>query len=256
MFARASRASSYEASDLATYRLTVSYDGRPFHGWQRHPGQPTVQGALENAVLETTGQRAPVEGSGRTDRGAHADAQVASVTVPDETPLGDLNDSLPAEIRVLAAERVEDGFHARMASTGKTYRYVIWNSPDCPAEQVGRVWHIPGALDVEPMRQACKHFVGELDFASFAKKPNFERASTVRHMRSMVLEHDAPRIIITMRADSFLYKMVRNIVRTIVKAGEGRITPDKVRAIIAANSRALAPGTAPASGLYLEAVHY
>lgn len=249
---------------MTTYRLTVSYDGRAFKGWQRHPGQPTVQGALEDALFETSGVRAPIEGSGRTDAGAHADAQVASVTVPEGTPLddligdltGDLNRALPQGIRVLDSAVVADGFHARRDSTGKTYRYVIWNDPECPEQQVGRVWHVPGPLDVEAMRAACKHFVGEIDFASFAKKPNFERATTVRRMQSVELEREGPTITITMRANSFLYKMVRNIVRTIVKVGEGRFGPEAVPALIAARDRQAAPGTAPASGLHLETVHY
>lgn len=241
---------------MATYRLTICYDGRRFKGWQRHPGQPTIQGALEAALLETTGVRAPVEGAGRTDAGAHADAQVASVTVPDDVVLGDLGDALPAGIAVLDTSIAADGFHARMSATGKTYRYEIWNAPECPEDRLGRVWHIPGALDVEAMRAACPYFVGELDFASFAKKPNFDRATTVRHMQRVELRHEPPTIIITMCADSFLYKMVRNVVRTIVKAGEGRVDPATIPQLIAARDRKAAPGTAPASGLHLETVHY
>lgn len=241
---------------MTTYRLTVSYDGSQFKGWQRHPGQPTVQGALEAALLETAGVPAPIEGSGRTDAGAHADAQVASVTLPEGVELGDLNPALPEGVRVIDASPIQEGFHARMDSTGKTYRYEIWNAPECPEEKVGRVWHIPGALDVEAMRAACPYFVGEIDFATFAKKPNFERATTVRHMQSVELEQEAETITITMRADSFLYKMVRNVVRTIVKAGEGRFEPSTIPDLLAARNRKAAPGTAPASGLYLEAVHY
>ncbi len=241
---------------MTTFKLTVSYDGSLFKGWQRHPGQPTVQGTLETALLESCGVRAPIEGSGRTDAGAHADAQVASVTLPEGTALGDLNSVLPAGVQLVDSAEVEEGFHARMDSTGKTYRYVIHNEPECPPDLVGRVWHIPGPLDVEAMRAACEYFVGELDFATFAKKPNFERATTVRNMQSVALEHDAPTITITMRADSFLYKMVRNVVRTIVKAGEGRFKADTIPALLAARDRKAAPGTAPASGLYLEAVHY
>ena len=241
---------------MTTFKLTVSYDGSLFKGWQRHPGQPTVQGTLETALLESSGVRAPIEGSGRTDAGAHADAQVASVTLPEGTALGDLNSVLPQGVQLVDSAEVEEGFHARMDSTGKTYRYVIHNEPNCPPELAGRVWHIPGSLDVEAMRAACEHFVGQLDFATFAKKPNFERATTVRNMQSVVLEHDAPTITITMRADSFLYKMVRNVVRTIVKAGEGRFKAETIPALLAARDRKAAPGTAPASGLYLEAVHY
>ncbi len=241
---------------MTTYRLTVSYDGSLFKGWQRHPGQPTVQGALEDALMAMCEVRAPIEGSGRTDAGAHADAQVASVTVPEGTQLGDWNEVLVPGVRVLDCTQVHEGFHARMESTGKTYRYEIWNAPDCPEERVGRVWHIPGGLNVDTMRHACTYFEGRIDFASFAKKPNFERATTVRNMRSVVLTYDQPLITITMRANSFLYKMVRNVVRSIVKVGEGRMPSERIAEILEARDRAAAPGTAPASGLFLEEVHY
>jgi len=241
---------------MPTYRLTVAYDGSPFFGWQRHPGQPTVQGTLEDALLQTTGVRAPIEGSGRTDRGAHADAQVASVTVPEGTDLSQLNTALPESIRVLEVEPTHEGFHARMEAKGKTYRYVIWNAPECPPELVGKVWHIPGKLDAKAMGPACRFFVGQIDFASFAKKTNFQRHSTMRRMHQVDLATDGPKITITLRADSFLYQMVRNIVRTIVRVGEGRLQADQIPAILAARDRAKAPGSAPASGLHLERVHY
>ncbi|MCP5021344.1 MAG: tRNA pseudouridine(38-40) synthase TruA [bacterium] len=241
---------------MATYKLTISYDGSRFKGWQRHPGQPTIQGALEDALMENTGIRAPIEGSGRTDSGAHADAQIASVTVPDGTELGDFNAVLVPGVQVLDIEPSHEGFHARKESTGKTYRYVIWNSFECPEELVGKVWHVPGHLDVEAMLEACPHFVGQIDFASFAKKPNFKRASTFRQMTRVDLEFEPPQITITMQANSFLYKMVRNVVRTLVRVGEGRMAPDDIPSIIALGDRSAAPGTAPASGLHLEKVHY
>ncbi len=241
---------------MASYKLTIAYDGSLFKGWQRHPGQPTVQGALEDALMKNTGVRAPIEGSGRTDSGAHADAQVASLTVPDGTELGDFNEVLVPGIKVLSVEDSHEGFHARKESTGKTYRYVIWNSFECPEDLVGKVWHIPGHLDVEAMIEACPHFVGQIDFASFAKKPNFKRASTVRQMARVEIEFDQPKIIITMQANSFLYKMVRNVVRTLVRVGEGRTDPTEIPDIIASADRAKAPGTAPATGLHLETVHY
>ncbi len=241
---------------MATYKLTIAYDGSQFKGWQRHPGQPTIQGALEDALMENTGIRAPIEGSGRTDSGAHADAQIASVTVPDGTELGDFNAVLVPGVQVLDIEPSHEGFHARKESTGKTYRYVIWNSFECPEELVGKVWHVPGHLDVEAMLEACPHFVGQIDFASFAKKPNFKRASTFRQMTRVDLEFEPPQITITMQANSFLYKMVRNVVRTLVRVGEGRMAPGDIPSIIALGDRSAAPGTAPASGLHLEKVHY
>lgn len=247
-------------AELANVRLTLTYDGRDYYGWQRHGENPTIQGALEDAVQEAFGVRSLIEGAGRTDRGAHANGQVATVLLPAAlTPdmvVAGLNAVLPDDIGVLDAARAPADFHARRSATGKTYRYAIWNARDCPVEHVGLVWHIPGALAIAPMRSACAHFVGEHDFASFAKKPNYARASTVRRLDVAALRHDAPVIEITLRADGFLYKMVRNIVRTLVKVGEGRFAPDDMPRLLAARDRKAAPGTAPASGLYLDRVHF
>jgi tRNA pseudouridine38-40 synthase len=167
-----------------------------------------------------------------------------------------LNTQLPGDIRILECAAAPPGFRARDDATSKTYRYVIWNAPECPEARVGRVWHIPSPLDIDAMRAACPAFLGQLDFASFATKPNFKQATTVRHLQHIELRAEAPLLEITMRADGFLYKMVRNIVRAIVKVGEGRTSLAQLNQIIAAKDRSAAPGTAPASGLYLEAVAY
>lgn len=248
------------ASAATVYRLTLRYDGRAYHGWQRHQGKPTVQGALETAVEEIVGARCAVHGSGRTDRGAHADGQVAHFVAPYSSPAEELRQDfarvLPADIEVLECEQAPDGFHAREGAVAKTYRFEIWNEPKCPAERVGRVWHVTSPLDVEAMRQACPVLVGRHDFASFAKKTNYDRKSTERNLMSVDLEAEGPHIVFRFRADGFLYKMVRNLVRAVVKVGEGRSTPAKLQEILQARDRKRAPGTAPASGLYLESVEY
>ncbi len=250
------------APPLTNYRLTIRYDGRNYLGWQRHGDDPTIQGALEQAITAVFGVRSPIQGSGRTDRGAHALGQVASVRLPSDLDLDPaavavaLNMELAEGIEVCSAEPAPDDFHARMSATSKRYRYVIWNAERCPQEEVGLVWHIPGALDVQSMRQACPALLGRHDFASFATRPNFKQKSTVRELTDVALTHDAPRIELAFSADGFLYKMVRNIVRTLVKVGEGRYEPSDLPAILAARDRAAAPGTAPASGLYLDEVFY
>ena len=135
----------------------------------------------------------------------------------------------------------------------------ILDAPECPPEDVGRVWHIPELLDVEAMRPACTVFEGLQDFASFAKKTNFEQATTMRRVHSVQLIHDAAnpeRIEILIRADGFLWRMVRNIIRAIVKVGEGRTPVGQLKVILAKKDRNAAPGTAPASGLYLDSVEY
>lgn len=241
-------------------RITVSYDGRAFFGWQRHPGKPTVQGALEEALSRVVDAPVEVRGAGRTDRGTHANGQVASARVPAELDVASLREALgpllPSGLTVLAAEPAPRSFHARMSAVGKRYLYTIYNAPKLPPELEGKVWHVPGALDVAAMQAALPLLVGEHDYASFATKANHARKSTVRTVSSFSLTHDAPQIVFRIEADGFLYKMVRNLVRAIVKVGEGRFDQDRLRAILAAKDRHAAPGTAPASGLCLDEVFY
>jgi tRNA pseudouridine38-40 synthase len=245
---------------MSNYRMTISYDGRAFLGWQRHGNKPTVQYALEQAVEQAFNVHVPVRGSGRTDRGAHALGQVVSLLLPiglePEAIKNRLNDVLPEEIHIADVSRVSIDFHACDSAIAKRYRYVIWNDSKLPADRDGRVWHIKEPLDLEAMNDACSVFVGEHDFASFATRTNFKQKSTSRTVTKAVLMHDLPSITFEITADGFLYKMVRNIVRAIVKAGEGRYTLDDLCRILDAKDRKAAPGTAPSSGLYLERVFY
>ncbi|HHL33331.1 MAG TPA: tRNA pseudouridine(38-40) synthase TruA [Desulfobulbaceae bacterium] len=247
-------------STLSNYRMTISYDGRNYLGWQRHGDKPTVQYALEQAVEQLFHIRSAVRGSGRTDRGAHANGQVASVELPaglqrDEVK-AQLNDLLADSVRVEDVSNVPSEFHACNSAIGKHYRYVIWNDKKLPAERDGRVWHVKSRLDVEAMINACSVFEGEHDFASFATRPNFKQKMTTRVVSRAVMRQDLPLIIFDICANGFLYKMVRNIVRAIVKVGEGRYTREDLCRILEAKDRRASPGTAPASGLYLEKVYY
>ena len=245
---------------MSNYRMTISYDGRAFLGWQRHGNKPTVQYALEQAVEQAFNVHVPVRGSGRTDHGAHALGQVVSLQLPSgsepEAIKSKLNDVLPAEVRIVDVSCASPDFHACDSAIAKRYRYVIWNDSKLPAEQDGRVWHIRDPLDLEAMNDACSVFVGEHDFASFATRTNFKQKSTRRTVTEAVLMHELPTITFEILADGFLYKMVRNIVRAIVKAGEGRYTRNDLCRILDAKDRKAAPGTAPASGLYLVQVFY
>ena len=253
---------SEQHDEDANYRFTVAYDGREFHGWQRHTGKPTIQGALEQAITQVFGVRSAVQGSGRTDRGAHALGQVASVRLPAR-PLAELealtlalNAALPGAIEVRELAPVADDFHAREAALAKQYRYLMWTAKVLPPEREGRVWHVRTPLDPKAMAAACPAFVGEHDFASFATRPNFAQKSTTRTVSQCSLSWEGPELRFEIRADGFLYKMVRNIVRAVAKVGEGRLDPAELPRILAARDRKAAPGTAPASGLYLDRVFY
>ena len=240
--------------------MTLAYNGRAFFGWQRHGDKPTVQFALEQAVTKAFGVRVAAQGSGRTDRGTHAHGQVASLQLPEDLQPAlvqeNLNQLLPPEVRILEVCSATKDFHACDSAVAKRYRYLIWNDCKLPSEHDGRVWHVKEPLDVQSMVDACSVFIGDQDFASFATRTNFKQKSTQRTVFEAVLSHNLPMITFDICADGFLYKMVRNIVRAIVKVGEGRYTRDDLCRILKAGDRQAAPGTAPASGLYLEQVFY
>ncbi len=249
-----------QSTPMSNYRMTVSYDGRAYLGWQRHGSRPTVQYELEQAVERVFDLQAAVRGSGRTDRGAHATGQVASFELPFVIPpheiRDNLNSTLPDDIRLIDVSLATPGFHACDSAIAKRYRYIIWNDKSLPADRQGRVWHVKSPLDVEAMAEACSVFVGELDFASFVTRSNFKQKSTIRTITEVMVSTQMPVITLDFCADGFLYKMVRNIVRALVKVGEGRYSRDDLYRILEARDRSAAPGTAPASGLYLEQVYY
>jgi tRNA pseudouridine38-40 synthase len=245
---------------LANYRVDICYDGRNYYGWQRPKDNPTNQGAIEAAVADCFGVRQNLEGSGRTDRGAHALGQVASIRLPkdldEEESMTALNRVLNDDIKITGLKQISDDFHARESAIGKQYLFKIWNNPELPPEMDGKVWYVPEKLNLNVMQKACSFFVGMLDYTSFAKVPNFKRATSVRTVYSMSIKQDGSMQTFSIIADGFLYKMVRNIVRAIVKVGEGRTPLKEIPRIIDAKNRKAAPGTAPASGLYLDSVFY
>ncbi len=255
-----SQLSKAEEIAFANYRMDIRYDGQNYYGWQRHKDHPTIQGTLENAVTKCFGLRHNIEGSGRTDRGTHAVGQVATIRLPKEIDeketLIALNNALGKTIEITNLQKVSNDFHARSSALGKRYIYKIWNHIDLPPEMEGKVWYIPEKLNVALMRAACPFMIGKIDYASFAKVPNYKRATSIRTVHSLALTQDESLLCFSIIADGFLYKMVRNIVRTLVKVGEGRTKIKDIPRIIEAKSRKAAPGTAPASGLYLDTVFY
>ena len=157
---------------LRTIKLTLAYDGSAYHGWQVQPGKPTVQGALAEAIESVTGERLLPQGSGRTDAGVHALAQVATFQTASPIPLANLrvvlNDRLPASIRVLSVEEAPADFHARHSAHGKSYHYRIWRGDVVPPFLARYITHHPYPLDEDSMQRAAELIVGEHDFTSFA----------------------------------------------------------------------------------------
>jgi tRNA pseudouridine38-40 synthase len=245
-------------------KLTVQYDGTNYVGWQRQPTGASIQGVLEEVLAPIEGRAVTVHGAGRTDAGAHALAQVASVTLEarhDTQTLGRaLNAVLPQDVRVIAIEEMAADFHARFSAIGKTYEYRIVNAPFVDVFLHRYVWHVPQTLDVEAMGAAAAPLIGRHDFAAYQGNPEGAIVqSTERYIESIEWEggrgYNRP-LVVRMSGDGFLRHMVRNIVGTLVEVGVGRWDYRRPGEALASGDRALAGPTAPARGLFLANVRY
>jgi len=243
---------------MATYKLTLAYDGTDFSGWQAQPGRRTVQGALQTAWQEITRETVRVTATSRTDAGVHALGQVVGVEtqslLPAEKLLSGLNAKLPDDVVLVSVEPVATGFHATYDAVGKTYRYLLHNERRRPLLDRHLVWHVRQPLDVEAMGRAGQLLVGKHDFASF-QSTGSPRDCTVRTITAIEVGRggvvEPARVWIEVSGDGFLYNMVRNIVGTLVEVGVGRRPEAWVREVLAACDRQAAGRTAPALGLML-----
>jgi tRNA pseudouridine38-40 synthase len=260
-------------------KLVLSYDGFEFAGWQVQPDRATIQGTLASAIGRLTGENVLPQGSGRTDAGVHALAQVATFQtaslIPTENWIKALNDILPASIRVLEVGEVAPDFHARKSARAKTYRYRMYRGAICPPFLARYVWHYPFPLEEVDMAEAAALVVGEHDFTSFAAVDP-ERAermavgeilnhggtrekaqqSNVRTIFSSAWTRESDDLIYTVRGSGFLHHMVRNLVGTFLLIGKGTLTSEDFWRILTARDRSAAGATAPAGGLYLVGVEY
>ncbi len=244
---------------MATFKLTIEYDGTAYAGWQRQPDQPTVQAAVEAALQRITQTYIPVIGAGRTDAGVHALGQVASFrtdkTLSVEAWVRALNALLPKDISVRSALHVADDFHARYSARGKLYEYRILNQVERSALGRDRAWHIRRQLDLAAMQEATSLFMGRHDFSSFQGSPT-DNENPVCDLRRLEIKQEQTLIRIEAQADRFLKQMVRAIVGTLVEVGQGKRSPKSVKEILEAKDRRVAGVTAPAHGLYLVRVDY
>jgi tRNA pseudouridine38-40 synthase len=259
---------------MRNLKIIVSYDGADFSGWQVQPDAATVQGTLATAIGRITGEKVLPQGSGRTDAGVHALAQVVTFvtesSVPTENFVKALNDILPASIRVLEASEAPAEFHARHSARAKTYRYRIFRKAICPPFLARYVWHFPYPLDEGAMAHAADLVVGEHDFTSFAAvdpekgfnhrghggAQGIREASNVREIFSSAWGRVGDELVYTVRGSGFLHHMVRNLVGTFILVGKGTLQLDDMTRILEARDRSAAGATAPASGLYLVNVEY
>ena len=248
------------AQPLFRYRMTVAYDGTPYAGWQVQPVHLTVQQRLEETLKQLTGETVKVHGSGRTDQGVHARGQVAHFDLSRRWVCGQvlkgLNALLPPDIRVLRVNRAKPDFHARRSAVKKEYRYFIWNSPVMDPCHRFYALHIRKPLDVKAMQAAAHLLVGRHDFAAFTANPNREVESTVRQVFYLAVCKSGPRIMIRAASEGFLYKMVRSLTGLLLRVGEGAVSLDEVREILASRVRTARVPTAPPAGLFLWQVWY
>ncbi len=244
---------------MRNVRLQVAYDGSRFFGWQRQDGFPTVQEALEEAVLAATGERVTVHGASRTDTGVHALGQVASFHV--DTRLDDerlhhaLNANLPPAARVRRLETCRDDFHPRFEARSKRYLYVTFTTRFRPPFAHEYAHWTPYALDREAMRRAARAMVGEHDFRAFSSSGS-RRRSSVRRLLDVRLVLRRERVAFVFHGRGFLYNMARILAGTLLDVGRGRLEESCVPRALAEGDRRWVGPTAPAAGLYLLAVRY
>ena len=241
------------------YKAVVEYDGTDFAGWQRQPGQRTVQGVLEEAIREMTGESVFVRAAGRTDAGVHADGQVATfdleLNIPPHGFLRGLNSILPADVALVDVALAAPDFDARFSARGKVYRYTVWAHFVRSPLHARRTWHVRQPLDLEAIRAAAAGLLGEHDFRAF-RASDCERRTTRRIVRRIEVDRQGARLTIEVEATAFLKNMVRILVGTLIDVGRGRLTPEAVSRMLETGDRAAGGMTAPPQGLTLLRVIY
>ena len=244
---------------MRNIKLTIEYDGKDFNGWQKQPTKLNIQGTIEQAIKQITGEEVQLNASGRTDAGVHAFGQVANFKTNSQIPIEKfaiaINSRLKRSIVIKKAEEVDERFHSRLNCKKKTYRYVINNSPEGTAIYRNLETHIPQKLDVKKMQEAVKYLEGEHDFKAF-KASGTSSKSSVRTIYKAEVYKEGDRVFIELTGNGFLYNMVRIIAGTLVDVGIGKIKPDEIPGIIKMQKRENAGKTLPPNGLYLLRVMY
>lgn len=245
---------------MNNYKLTLSYDGSRYRGWQRQGNtENTIQGKLEAALSRILGQSVEVSGSGRTDAGAHAMMQVASFRAATELPvqeiLSRLRDALPEDIAALDLTLAAPRFHARLSCIGKTYIYRVQNSAVPNVFERKYMYRVGETLDVAAMERAAKILLGEHDFTAFQSNRRMKK-SAVRRIDAIDIIRLGDEIRFTVAGSGFLYNMVRIIVGTLLEVGAHRMTADDVKFALESKNRENAGPTAPAQGLTLAEIRY
>jgi len=240
--------------------MTVRYDGTAYHGWQEQPGLPTVQGTLADTMATILGHRPAVDGAGRTDAGVHALGQVAALStdhlIEPARLQAAVNSRLPADVAVADLAEAPPDFDPTRDAVAKHYRYRLWRSVAKPVLEARYVWHWYRPLQIAPMREAARHLLGRHDFKSLESRGNPRETTTRTLFRVDVAEADPPEVHVDVEGDGFLYRMVRNLVGTLVEVGRGHRPPEWIDEVLAARDRTAAGPCAPPQGLCLMSVRY
>ncbi len=242
------------------FKLLIEYDGGKFVGWQRQDNGLSVQQAIEEAILRTTGEEVTVHGAGRTDAGVHALGQVAHADIAYAIAPERLSEALnfylrPLSVVILAAEVAAADFHARFSATGRAYLYRIINRRAPLTVDLGRAWHVKKPLDAAAMHDAARLLLGRHDFSTF-RAAFCQAKSPVKTLDRLDISRRGDEIEVIAEARSFLHHQVRNIVGTLSLIGLGKWSAPQLAAALAAKDRAKGGPTAPADGLYLTRVSY
>ena len=244
---------------MRNIKLTIEYHGKAFNGWQKQPNKLNIQGEIEKAIGEITGEEIEIFGSGRTDAGVHALGQVANFKTNSNIPIEKfplaINSKLKKSIVIKKAEEVSEEFHSRYSVHSKKYRYIINNSLTGTAIYRELEYQFPIKLDVESMKKAAKYFEGKHDFAAF-KASGTSSKNSVRSIFKADVFEEGEKVIIELTGSGFLYNMVRIISGTLLDVGIGKIKPEEIPEIIESKERQRAGKTLPPVGLYLVEVNY
>jgi len=257
---------------MRTLKLTIAYDGTRYAGWQRQDrhqtsdirrqkcNKPTIQGTLEEVLRRILQEPVTVVGSGRTDAGVHALAQVAHVRTRSrlacERLLRSVNALLPQDIAVTAVDEADEAFHARFTACRKQYRYRLFTAPVVPPFIRPYVHHVRTPLNLALMRRELATLKGRQDFRAFARAGRHTSGTTQRLITGIELRRDGQEIQLDIEGNGFLHTMVRSIAGTLLDVGRGRLPPGTVRRMLQTGDRRLAGTTAPARGLALVSVEY
>ncbi|HDL63876.1 MAG TPA: tRNA pseudouridine(38-40) synthase TruA [Proteobacteria bacterium] len=240
-------------------KLTLEYDGTGYAGWQVQPKSDTIQRRVEEALAKVLQEKVRIHGSGRTDAGVHARGQVAHFDTGSNLPLKNIRDGantyLPPDIAIIRIEEAAPDFHARYSARGKIYLYrVLLRETRSPLSR-NYTYRLSLPVDIENIRIAARNLIGRHDFSAFEASGSSIK-DKVRQLSRLEIRKEGENLEFEFQGNGFLYKMVRNIVGTLIEVGKGNISPEEVKDILGSKDRTRAGPTAPAAGLCLIQVLY